>query len=381
MLTFSNARILAEDGLIPRGWLTVRDGLIAAFGMGDTPAHAEDGESIDLHGATLAPGFIDIHVHGGGGYEAMDATQESLDALSRFYAQQGVTGFLPTTWTASREAITTALTAIADHQISVTGARILGAHVEGPYINPSKPGAQSSLFIRRADLEEFEDWYQTGMIKLVTLAPEFAENLHLVELCTKHGIATSAGHTDATFVQMHDALERGLRATTHTFNAMRPLHHREPGTVGAALMLDRLRCEVIADGVHVHPAMVDLLLRAKSVDGMILITDAVRGAGLPEGATYTQDGRRVSVRDGSAYLDDGTLAGSTLTMDAALRNLTAFTGLDVAALWPCASLTPARAIGVDNITGSIRTGKQADLVVLSADLNVQMTVICGEIFE
>jgi N-acetylglucosamine-6-phosphate deacetylase len=171
MLTFIHARILTEDGVIPQGWLTVRDGYIDSFGEGNPPTL--EGEVINASGKTLSPGFLDIHVHGGGGHEAMDATGETLEALSRFYAQHGVTGFLPTTWTAPNEAVTAALNAIAEHQDRVTGAKILGAHVEGPYINPLKPGAQSSDFIRPADVDEFKAWEQSGVIKLVTVAPEY----------------------------------------------------------------------------------------------------------------------------------------------------------------------------------------------------------------
>jgi N-acetylglucosamine-6-phosphate deacetylase len=228
-------------------------------------------------------------------------------------------------------------------------------------------------------MTEFEAWYDTGTIKLVTLAPEFEENLQLVAFCNTHNIVTSAGHTDATYDQIRHAITVGLRHTTHTFNAMRPLHHREPGTVGGALLSPELRCEVICDGVHVHPQMVNLLWQMKGVDGLILITDAVRGAGLPNGTTYALDGRTVTVRDGSAYLDDNTLAGSTLTMDVALKNFMQFTHTRLEDVWQCTSLTPARALGIDAMTGSIQIGKNADLVLLNPDFRVMMTIVGGQV--
>lgn len=372
-----NAQIITEETAIPRGWLIVRDGLIDSFGTGDyqgiTPSTV-----IDATGLTLTAGYIDIHVHGGNGYEAMDATRDSLNELSLFYARHGVTGFLPTTWTADDEPILKALQAIADNKDQVDGATIWGAHVEGPYINPKKPGAQSPFLIRPADMDEFARWEATGVIKLVTIAPEFDENERLLKHCVENGIAVSAGHTDATYAEMRHAVSLGLGATTHTYNAMRPLHHREAGTVGAALNIDTLRCEAIVDGVHVEPHAVDILYRAKGADHLILITDAVRGAGLAEGTTYLQDGRTVTVKD-AAYLDDGTLAGSTLTLDKAVQNLAQFTGKPITEIWRCASLTPARWIGIDDVTGSITVGKRADLVLLDDDLNVKTTIVNGNV--
>ncbi|MDZ4670752.1 MAG: N-acetylglucosamine-6-phosphate deacetylase [Phototrophicales bacterium] len=376
MLMLCNAQIITESSLIPHGWLKIANDTIDSFGAGDAPS-TENARVVDASGLALVAGFIDIHVHGGGGHEAMDATPHALNALSHFYAQHGVTSFLPTTWTASSEAIHHALRNIA--QSKTDGARVVGAHIEGPYINPTKPGAQSSQFVRRANMTEFEAWYDTGTIKLVTLAPEFEENLRLIEFCEAHNIVTSAGHTDATYDQIRHAIGVGLRHTTHTYNAMRPLHHREPGTVGGALLSPELRCEVICDGVHVHPQMVNLLWQMKGSDGLILITDAVRGAGLPDGTTYPLDDRTVTIRDGSAYLDDTTLAGSTLTMDVALKNFIQFTHTRLEDVWQCASLTPARALGIDNVTGSIQTGKYADLVLLNADLRVMMTIVGGQV--
>jgi N-acetylglucosamine-6-phosphate deacetylase len=372
---FTDVRIITEDTVIPKGWLIIRDGLIDSYGEGEYKGK-EAKLIIKAEGMTLTAGYIDIHVHGGNGYEAMDASYDSLNELSLFYGRHGVTGFLPTTWTADGEPILNALEAIAQHQKSVTGAQILGAHVEGPYINPTKPGAQAPHLIRPADMDEFAKWEQTGVIKLVTIAPEFPENEQLLKHCVANGIAVTAGHTDATYAQMERAVALGLGATTHTFNAMRPLHHREAGTVGAALSIDSLYCEVIADGVHVSPPVVNLLYKAKGADKLMLITDAVRGAGLPEGTTYLQDGRTVTVKE-SAYLDDGTLAGSTLTLDQAVKNLAQFTGRDITEIWRCASLTPAQWIGVDDVTGSIKVGKRADLVLLDADLNVRTTLVKG----
>jgi N-acetylglucosamine-6-phosphate deacetylase len=319
-----------------------------------------------------------VHVHGANGHEAMDATTDAIEAMSKFYAAHGVTGFLPTTWTAPHDDIWRALILIKLlGGVPGLHAKVLGAHVEGPYISPKYPGAQNAGMIRPADRTEAESLLETGIVRLMALAPEIEANHWLIDACVQRGITVSAGHTDATLADMEAAAARGLSQTTHTFNAMRGLHHREPGTVGAALMLPGLRCEVIADGIHVHPLMVKLLYDVRGPDGVLLITDAVRGAGLPLGTTYQQDGRTVTISETGARLEDGTLAGSLLTMDAALRNLIAFTGAPLEDAWRCASLTPATVIEENHHKGSIAVGKDADLVLLDADLRVVRTIVKG----
>lgn len=370
-----NAHIITETHTISNGWLTVADGQIVAFGASPPPP-TTSATVIDAGGKILTAGFLDIHVHGGNGHEVMDATPEAVIELSRFYARHGVTGFLATTWTADDEPIYRALAQVAETRVD--GAYLWGAHVEGPYVNPNKAGAQNPHLIRRANMTEFARWQSTGVIRLMTIAPEFAENLAMIDHCTANHIVTSAGHTDATLADMRRAIEHGLTNTTHTFNAMRPLHHREAGTVGAALLFSELRCEVICDGVHVQPDVVRLLYQTKGADGVILITDAVRGAGLPRGTEYQQDGRRVTVRE-SAYLDDGTLAGSTLTMDVAVQNFVRFTGQSFDEIWRCTSFNAARALKIDDQTGSIAVGKRADLVLLDEALNVVMTMVGGKV--
>lgn len=381
MIIINNAKIIAETRVIERGWLQLDAGKILAFDTGEPPS-SRVFTHIDATGLILLPGFVDLHVHGGGGYEAMDATPEALRAMSRFFARHGVTSYLPTTWTASHDAIMKALRVIQSTISNQSdGATIIGAHVEGPYISPNRPGAQDPNVIRVANKTEARELLETDIIQLLALAPEIEANQWLIEACIQRGITVSAAHTDATYEDIVRATEQGITQITHTFNAMRGLHHREPGVVGAAFMLPELRCEIIADGVHVHPQMVRLVYQMKGAGGMIAITDAVRGAGLPEGTTYEQDGRTVTVQNGSARLEDGILAGSVLTMDAALRNLMQFTGAPLEEIWPCVSLTPAQAIHIDERKGSIAVGKDADLVLLNANLDVVYTFVEGELFD
>jgi N-acetylglucosamine-6-phosphate deacetylase len=375
-LLITHARIAAHNDLIDDGWLLCSDSRIAALGAGTLPE--ADAVLADAAGALLMPGFIDIHVHGGAGHEVMDAAPETLPALSAFYAAHGVTGFLATTWTDTPERTLRALTSVSDYHHELPGARLLGVHLEGPFLNQERCGAQNPDYIRRATPEEALPYLDLGIIRLLALAPEYAENHWLIDECVRRGIRVSAAHTSATFAEMVAAVQRGVRQTTHTFNAMSPLHHREPGVVGAALALDTLDCEIIADNVHVHPGAVRALFNAKGMDRTLLITDAVRPAGLPDG-DYPIDERVIHVRQGVARLTDGTLAGSVLTMERGLVNFAAAVSMPAEQLWRVTSLNPARAIGLETRTGSISEGKDADLVLLGQDGDVVMTIVQGKL--
>lgn len=373
-----NARLITEAGVLERGWLRWRAGQITAFGSGELPPNGDE-HTIDAAGKWLLPGFIDVHVHGGAECEAMDGDPDALHTMARFYAQHGVTSFLATTWTDSRERIGRALLTIAGARGAYPdGATLLGAHLEGPYLNPDKCGAQSTVHIRRADRDEALAWLDLGVIRLLALAPEYDENQWLIRECVGRGIVVSAAHTSASYAQMQAALAMGVRQTTHTFNAMVGLHHREPGTVGAALALDDLYCELIADNIHVHPAAMKIAYRAKGAERLILVTDAIRGAGMPDGE-YPIDDRTVVIRDGAVRLPDGTLAGSTLTMERALMNLMAAVGERLEILWRASSLNAARALGIDDRKGSIAVGKDADLTLLDDHLQVKLTLAEGRI--
>lgn len=377
-LLVRGARVFTPMGVLENAWLVTDGAQIAAVGQDEPPTH-ENVQVIEATGLNLLPGMIDVHVHGGGGAEAMDATPEALQTMSKFYAAHGVTSYLPTTWTDTRDRIDAALKAIAAAVgQQPEGATILGAHLEGPYLNAAKGGAQNNSYIRRADPDEMNDWLDLNVLKLAAVAPEYPENRKFIEACVSRGVVVSAAHTAATFDEIRAAVAIGLRQTTHTYNAMSGLHHREPGTLGAAMLLDELKCELIADNIHVHPVAMAILAKAKGYHGIILISDSVRGAGMPEGE-YQIDERTIMIKDGAVRLPDGTLAGSVLTMDRALRNFMDATGWTLEHSWPSTSLNAARALGIDARKGSLEMAKDADFILVDDQIGVHLTVAEGRI--
>lgn len=372
--------IVASDRVVADGYLTVDDdGRIAH--IGSHPSVSSQLYDINTPGCLVVPGFIDMHVHGGGGADFMNGTPEAVRRIARTHARFGTTGMLATTLTQSSEAIDSAVRAA--RSVMREGrrddeARILGIHLEGPYICQSRRGAQPSQFIRPPDLEEFRRWIELseGTVRQITLAPEEPGARELVELAVAEKVIVSVGHTDAKGAQVEEAARWGARQITHVFNGMRGLHHREPGVAGAALALPEYRVEVIADGVHLDPMIVKLIAAAKGPDGVLLITDAIEGAAMPDG-DYHLGGNPVIVKDGTASYPDGTLAGSVLTMNRAFANTGRFTGLQPQIVARMAATNAARQLGLDAWTGVLEEGNHADFVVLSPEGEVLWTVIDG----
>jgi len=365
-------------------WLLLADGRLAAHGRGPLPQLDAAVVSLDAGGRHLLPGFIDVHVHGSAGFDTMDAAYDALHGMARFFAQHGTTGFLATTWSDTGERITAALAAAlaAIQRPWDDGARLLGVHLEGPYLNPAKCGAQNPAVIRRADPTEYCPWLDTGVIRLVSLAPEYSENLALLRECVARGITVSAAHTDATYEQMQTAIDAGLSHSTHTFNAMRPLGHRDPGVVGAVLSDDRVTCELIPDGIHVHSGAIRVLTAAKPAHGVILITDAMRAAGLPDGP-YQIDAGPVTLKDGSIRLADGTLAGSALTYAEGLRRFLGVQGKglnDSGQFQQAAQVTSLTALGLLKLDSPLTDpAAPADFVVLDDACRVYATIVGGRV--
>jgi N-acetylglucosamine-6-phosphate deacetylase len=372
-----NARLAGPSGDPRPGWLRVEGERIAALGEGEPPA-AGGAAVRDLGGRILAPGFIDLHVHGAAGAEFLDAGPGGLAAILRAHALGGTTGLLATTVTAAAAPLEAAVRALGAAPPVPGGAALLGVHLEGPYLCAARRGAQDERHLRPPDLAELERLLAAGPVRLVTLAPELPGSLPAIARLVRKGVAVSVGHTDATYAEAMAAFDAGARHATHLFNGMRPLHHREPGVAGAALDRAGVTCELICDGWHVHPAAMRLATRLKGTEGTVLVTDAMAAAGLGDGA-YRIGDLPVRVRDGRAELDDGsgTLAGSTLTMGAAVRNAVALAGVALADALAMASATPARLLGLQERKGALAAGHDADLVVLGDGLEVAGTMVAG----
>jgi len=329
----------------------------------------------------IAPGYIDIHVHGGGGSDVMDGNYEAINQIAITHSRFGTTSFLPTTMTMSKDKIIRSLRSICEAvKKGTAGAEILGIHMEGPYINPEKKGAQKEDDIKKISIEEFLEFNQASgnLIRLVTIAPEMPGAIGLIKYLYKQGIIASVGHSNATYAQVQAGIQAGLSHVTHTFNAMRGLHHREPGVVGAALTSPELTVEVIADGIHIHPIVLEILTKIKEGEKVVLITDAMRAAGLKEG-TYDLGGQEVIVTKGQARLKDGTLAGSVLTMDKAVKNMVNKIRIQLPKAIQMASFNPARSVGIDDKKGSLEPGKDADIVILNKNLETELTIVAGKI--
>ncbi|MGG4548151.1 N-acetylglucosamine-6-phosphate deacetylase [Rossellomorea marisflavi] len=374
--------IYGEDGVIQEGYMKIEDGSISSMGSKQELHSMEGCEVVQVPTEySIIPGLIDVHIHGANGSDTMDATKESLDVMTAILPAEGTTSFLATTITEKRAVIEDALKNVRDymerHQ-HAGQAEILGIHLEGPFINPGRAGAQPVQSILKPDLEAFMKWEQLsgGTIKLVTLAPELDGDHALISYLRSKGIVASAGHTSATYEQMENAIDAGLSHVTHLFNQMSGLHHREPGVVGAAFARPELMVELIADGVHVKPEVVNIAYRQVTDERFILITDSMRAKCLKNGQ-YDLGGQMVTVEDGVALLDQNTLAGSVLKMDHAFTNVQDFTGAGMENAIRMASENPARQLGVFDRKGSLKAGKDADIVIMDAAQKIMATYCNG----
>ncbi|MDE7082692.1 MAG: N-acetylglucosamine-6-phosphate deacetylase [Clostridia bacterium] len=337
-------------------------------------------EKIELPvGATVLPGFIDEHIHGAGGADAMDATVAALETIDKTLAREGTTRFLATTMTQSKENILKAVNSIKSYKAQGdTG--LLGIHLEGPFISSLRAGAQPEKYILKPDVEFFKEINDAsgGLVKLVTLAPEIERADELITYLTEKGVTVSVGHSDATYNQTINAVNLGARCVTHTFNAQTGIHHRDLGVAGAAVTCEKLSAEIISDTVHVSIPAIKLLAANKDKDKLILITDAMRAKGLADRESEL-GGQTVYVKNGQARLKDGTLAGSVLKMNEAIKNLYECAGVNFLQSIDCATINPAKNLGVEKDYGSIKIGKVADFTVIDKDFSVLLTVRDGKI--
>jgi len=376
VLVLSNAQVYTPLEVVKSATLVIDKGRITRLRTGRS-ARGED-----LKGHIVAPGFIDLHIHGSEGHDATSGEVESLLSLAHSLVRHGVTAFIPATVTASHETILQAAKATAEaikaQGGSLEGARILGLELEGPYINPERKGAQNPDFIRKPNWDEFSEYWNAACekIRTITVAPELPGALEFIEKAVALGVVVSLGHTNASYEEAKAAIAAGATRATHLFNAMPPWHHRAPGVVTACLESPQVVVELICDLVHVAPPMLRLAWRLAGSFRTALITDAIAAGGLSDG-TYTLGDLTVEVRGGVARLEDGTLAGSTLTMDQAVRNAVAV-GIPLQDALIMASYTPARACGEPSI-GLIYPGSRADFVVLTPEeLTLERVYVGGK---
>ena len=333
---------------------------------------------IDAKGNYVAPGLVDIHIHGYLGEDTSDAKPEGIKKMAYGVAKNGVTAFLPTTMTVEKEQIVAALDAVRslkEESKTWGGAEIIGVHAEGPFINPSKKGAQAkeNILVPDADFIIEND----DIIKIVTLAPEMDEGHRCIKkLDAESDVLVSMGHTDAKFEEAMSAAKDGVNHATHLFNAMSALAHRNPGVVGAALASDNVSAEIIADTFHINPGLYSIIAKVKG-DKMVLITDCTRAGGMPDGE-YDLGGQPIFLKGIECRLSDGTIAGSVLKLNNAVKNVIDYTGLPVYEVFKMASLNPARAIHVDDRIGSLEAGKEADIIITDENINVLRTIRRGK---
>ena len=372
MYAIINGKIITPDETIENKVL-VFDHKITEI-TDEIPANSQ---VIDAKGCYVSPGLIDVHVHGSCGADTMDQSVEAVETISEGIVKNGVTSFLPTTMTMSAEDIYRALNVIREcMNKEFDGAKVMGAHMEGPFINAVYKGAQPEQYIVKPSYQFIENY--TDVIKLVSYAPEMDEGYSFTkEVKEKTDITLSMGHTNATYRQAMEAIEQGVSHVTHLFNAMTPLNHREPGVVGAALTSD-CYCEMIADKIHINKDLFQFVLDNKGNDKVVLITDSMR-AGCMKDGKYDLGGQDVYVKDGAARLESGNLAGSVLTLNKAVYNFMQNTNATINEAIHMASLNPAKSIGIDSYKGSLEIGKDADISIFDEEMNCQLAISEGRI--
>src|SRR6266699_4186682 len=383
MIALTAATLLTPMERIDQPLLLIEDGVIRRLGTRANSEIPANCRIVDLQDAILAPGLIDIHIHGGAGRDIMEANAEALPALERLLVCHGVSSYFPTTVTAPLEATFAALERLAaavesaqEDPVDELRAVPLGIHLEGPFISHTRRGVHPAQDLLPPTVQTFGRFWQVarGHIRIMTIAPELPGAPEVITEAARRGVCVSLGHSDADFQASRAGIAAGARHATHTFNAMRPLRHRDPGILGAVLTDSNLSADIIADGFHVDPAIVQLFLRAKGPDQAVFITDSTAATGMPDGI-YRIGTLEMEVKHGVCRVR-GTLAGSTLTLDQAVRNVMQFAHCDLEQVLRPATLNPARVAGLAG-KGILEVGVEADLVVLSPQGEVRNTIICG----
>lgn len=384
-MIIKNALIYSPEHVFRRGWLNIDQKHITEIRYTDEPVPSDDDICLDAKGSYLIPGLIDIHLHGCMGADFSDGTREALDIIARYELSQGVTGFTPATMTIPIPELEQVCQTVASYTADAAnsdptnpGARFLGIHLEGPYFSEKKKGAQPAEHLRLPSADELMHLQELsgGHITQADVAPELPGALDFIRNVSQE-ITVSLGHTAATYDEANAGFEAGASHVTHMFNGMTPFAHRDPGIVGAAADHPNVRVEMICDGIHLHPSMIRSMFKLFGAERILMISDSIRATGMPEG-DYTLGGQPVHYRNGVATLDDGTIAGSAVSLMECLRRVVSF-GIPLESAIRCTSENQARELGLFHEVGSIATGKYANLVLLNEKLQIQKVILEGQI--
>ncbi|PID59629.1 MAG: N-acetylglucosamine-6-phosphate deacetylase [Ignavibacteriae bacterium] len=379
-LAFIGADIITPFRVVKNGVLSTKKDKIYHVGTKDSRNVPESTKIFNVNNKYIMPGFIDLLVHGGaGGYGFSDESDESIRKISQYFLEQGSTGILASLHAKPKQRLLDDLERMANYIKNNPDSNIIGIHMEGPYLNRKLKGAMNSEYLWEPTVSSFKEMWEASKetMKMMTISPELPGALDVIREASFHGVVCSIGHSTASYEIVDQAIDNGAAHITHMFNAMLPIHHREPGVAVAALLRDELKIQLIADTYHVHPATMEFLIKSKTPKGIILITDSIRVGGLHEGEETQFSDQRVRLSGNKAVMDDGTIAGSTLTLNKAIKNIVNTTGLRLTNAVRMATVNPAKVIKLDS--GILSSGKPADFVVLDKDFNVEMTIIKGQV--
>jgi N-acetylglucosamine-6-phosphate deacetylase len=373
-------KIVTPFRLVENGAVIIDGNKIYELGKAGDVKIPADCQVIDVSGKIVTPGFVDLLVHGGGGSGFADENLDSIKKVSRYFLEHGSTTVMASLFAKPEKLLLNDIKRLADYIESTPDTNIQGIHMEGPYLNKELKGAMNEGYLWKPSVE---GWYKLwdasrGYIKLMTIAPELPGAIDVMREAANCGVVLSIGHSMASYADIELAIDNGAAHVTHIFNAMRPFHHRNPGVILGSLLRNELKIELIADTLHVHPAVMEFLLKVKGANGIILVSDSIRAGGMHEGEYEFAD-QKVYMKEKRAYLEDGTLAGSTLTLNKAIKNMVETANAKLTDAVRMASLNGAKVVAREHKVGILSAGRQADLVVLDKNYDVEMTILHGKI--
>lgn len=365
---------------VKNGVLIIEGTKIYELGKTSDVKVPSDCKIIDVSGKIVSPGFVDLLVHGGGGFGFADDSLDSIKNVSEYFLKHGSTTVLASLFAKPTELLLKDLRRVADYILDNPHSNVYGIHMEGPYLNPELKGAMNEGYLWKPSIESWDKMWEAsrGLIKIMTIAPELPGAIDVMRKAASLGVVLSIGHSMASYEQIEVAIDNGAAHVTHIFNAMRPFHHRKPGVILGSLLRNELKIELIADKLHVHPAVMELLMKLKGANGIILVSDSIRAGGMHEGEYEFAD-QKVFMKEEKAFLEDGTLAGSTLTLNKAVKNMVESANARITEAIRMASLNGAKVLNIENQKGILAAGKDADIVVLNDNYEVEMTIIEGKV--